>query len=200
MWRLAKRIYWVLSILTVSLIIVKTVDYLTPDFTNGFLSVKEHFFNSYSFFFYAHIIASPIVFFIGLYQIVNKKNNVHQYLGWFYVSLIVFFAAPGGLYMAQYAIGGIWSEVNFSIMAILWIIFTVLAALKARQRNFEQHKSFMYRSFILTNSAILIRVFAYFNNTFDILGTVNGYVLISWLSWLPWLLIYEIRRVWLSRN
>lgn len=194
MWRLAKLIYWAIAILTTSLIIVKTVDYLTPDFTSGFLSDKEHFFYSYSFFFYAHIIASPIVFFIGFYQLVNKKNSVHRFLGRLYVVLVVLFAAPGGLYMAQYAIGGIWSEVNFSIMAILWIIFTVLAAIKARQHNFKQHRTFMYRSFILTNSAILIRVFAYFNNAFDILDTVNGYVLIAWLSWLPWLLIYEYKR------
>jgi hypothetical protein len=49
----------------------------------------------------------------------------------------------------------------------------------------------MTRSFILANSAILLRLFAFISNHYLDADPVNAYIVISWLSWLPGVLIYE---------
>jgi hypothetical protein len=53
----------------------------------------------------------------------------------------------------------------------------------------------MTRSFILANSAILLRLFSFFTNSFLSIDPVSAYIIIAWLSWLPWLLIYECVRL-----
>jgi hypothetical protein len=171
MSRLVKFIYVFIAVIFGVLIIIKTIEYFDPDFSKGFLSDKWVIFDRYKFFLYAHIIAAPIAFFA-----------------------IVFLAAPGGFYMAFYAIGGTISTINFAVMAVLWFYFTLKAFLKVRAGDIHLHQQFMARSFILTNSAILIRIFSFVNNHYQIMDVTTGYILIAWLSWLPWLLIYEWRK------
>jgi uncharacterized membrane protein len=192
--RLVKGVYFVIAVIFGLLIIVKSLDYFCPDFSQGFLSDKGLVFYSYKYFLYAHIIASPIAFFVGIFQLAFSRTKAHRVLGWIYVCSIIFFAAPGGFYMAFYAIGGDISTINFTVMAIFWAYFTLKAFLKIKAGDILQHRQFMNRSFILTNSAILIRLFSFVNNHYGLMDVTTGYILISWLSWLPWLLIYEWRK------
>jgi hypothetical protein len=60
--------------------------------------------------------------------------------------------------------------------------------------NIPKHKEYMTRSFILANSAILLRLFSFISNHYIHADPVSSYILIVWLSWLPWLLIYELVR------
>jgi hypothetical protein len=80
-------------------------------------------------------------------------------------------------------------------MALLWLLTTSLAFYYAKQKSYEKHRSMMTRSFILTNSAILIRLFSYINHEFLIFDLELGYVIISWISWLPALLTYELMQI-----
>tara|TARA_R110001599_G_scaffold61925_2_gene172488 strand:+ start:4188 stop:4793 length:606 start_codon:yes stop_codon:yes gene_type:complete len=196
MWQLVKVIYSVIAIIFGLLIIVKSLGYFYPDFSQGFLSDKESVFNGYKYYLYAHIVAAPIAFFVGGFQLAYPKTKAHKILGWIYVCSIILFAAPGGFYMAFFAIGGAISTINFALMAILWIYFTLNAFLKIKAGDIQKHQQYMTRSFILTNSAILIRLFSFVNNHYGLIDVTMGYIVISWISWLPWLLIYEwtIRR------
>jgi uncharacterized membrane protein len=194
MSRLVKFIYVFIAVIFGVLIIIKTIEYFDPDFSKGFLSDKWVIFDRYKFFLYAHIIAAPIAFFAGGFQLIFPRTRLHRVLGWVYISSIVFLAAPGGFYMAFYAIGGTISTINFAVMAVLWFYFTLKAFLKVRAGDIHLHQQFMARSFILTNSAILIRIFSFVNNHYQIMDVTTGYILNAWLSWLPWLLIYEWRK------
>lgn len=197
--QLVKKVYFFLAILIALLIGIKSIEYLSPDFSRGYLSDKEGIFEShFKYFLYAHMIAAPMAFFLGIFQFSFTKSSVHRYIGILYVLLIVLFAAPSAFGMAFYAIGGLWSIINFTLMAVLWILFTVLAYTFIHQKNVKKHQQFMIRSFILTNSAILIRIFAFINNHYEITDLTTGYVIISWLSWLPWLLIYEMKLRWIN--
>lgn len=201
MWQLAKNGYWILALTICFLIIIKSTDYFYPDFSRGFLIGKKDVFSFYKVFLYAHITASPIAFLLGIFQFGFRRSKLHKILGKAYVLSILFFAAPAGFFMAWFAIGGVPSIVNFSLMAILWFVFTLKAYKSIWDGKIEEHRNFMIRSFILTNSAILIRLLSFVNNQFSIVDGTLGYILISWISWLPVLLVYELiqktnQRIW----
>ena len=190
--RLAKGIYLLIAAIIGLLIIVKSTDYITPDFNSGFLVDKQSQFFIYKYFLYAHIIGAPIALFAGAFQILRPYSIYHGKGGKLYFYTVVFLAAPGGFYMAFYAIGGMWSIISFLLLSTLWFVFTIQGLLKVRNGQIQLHKSFMTRSFILANSAILIRLLIFFNHKLDIMPPVEAYVWISWLSWLPALIIYEV--------
>lgn len=189
--QLVKRSYFVISSIICLLIVLKSIDYINPDFTKGFLLGKKESFEHYKLFLYAHIIASPIALLAGIFQFSFTHSKHHRLIGKTYVLSILLFASPGGFYMAWFAIGGTLSVINFCLMAILWFHFTYKAYLHAKQRQITKHKVFMIRSFILTNSAIFIRVLSFINHSYELVELTTGYILISFLSWAPQLLIFE---------
>lgn len=191
--RLAKPIYFLIALLIGLLILVKSLDYFNPDFHSGFLIDKKEIFQFYRYFLYLHIIGAPIALFAGLFQFTFKKSKLHQKIGFVYFLVIVVTAAPGGFFMSFYALGGAASVINFLLLSSLWFFFTLKAFLEIRKGNYSAHVRFMTRSFILTNSAILIRILSYFNNQTQIIDPITGYILIGWLSWLPALVVFEIR-------
>lgn len=177
------------------MIMVKSFDYFIPDFNRGFLIGKEAIFPYYKIFLYSHIIGSPIALFAGITQFTLTKTKFHQFIGKIYVSSIIFLAAPGALIMSFFSIGGTPSVLNFLLMSILWILFTSMAYKYALLGEIEKHKSMMIRSLILTNSAIFIRLLSYINHHFLLVELELGYIMISWLSWLPVLTAYELKLI-----
>jgi len=192
MFRLVKFLYFPIAVLFAIAIIIKSIDYLLPDFSSGFLSDKAEHFSWYRYALYAHITAAPVAFFCGLFQFTCLKSRFHKLAGRVYVFTILLFAAPSGLAMSFLAIGGVWGGLNFVVLSLLWFAYTLLAFQFARHRNFVKHSHFMTGSFILTNSAILLRLFSYFNNTWQLIPGSHDYVIISVLSWLPGLLLFEL--------
>ncbi|UZR93297.1 DUF2306 domain-containing protein [Chondrinema litorale] len=189
---LVKRSYFFIAFIIGLLILLKSLDYIEPDFTRGFLIDKQEVFHFYKFPLFAHMFASPVVLLTGIIQFVWPQNKLHKPLGWLYVLLVILFAAPSGFLMSFYAIGGILSTISFGILSLLWIYFTYKAFRFAVKQNIVKHQQYMARSFILTNSAVLLRIFSYINNHFKLSDSLDSYILISWLSWLPWILIYEL--------
>lgn len=188
----AKWGYFLLAFIIGIFIVIKSIEYWSPQFAHGFLSDKEEFFFYYRFFLYTHMLAGPVALFAGLFQFTWRRHRLHSWIGRIYIVSILVFAAPAGFAMAWYAADGFWSVSNFLLLSLLWFYFTLKAFQKARLRQFEAHQNWMIRSFILTNSAVLLRVFSYFSNHWHLMEPVTGYLIIGWLSWLPFLLIFEI--------
>lgn len=191
MWRLAKKLYFILAILIGLLIVFKSIEYIYPRFDRGFLLNKEDDFTWYKYFLYGHAIGSPIALFCGLFQFSFTRSNLHKIVGKIYLISILVLAAPGALIMSFYAIGGAITTSNFLLMTFLWAYFSYKAYSEIRKGDIKQHETFMIRSFILTNSAIWIRILSYFNHHYQLMDIELGYVLITFLSWIPALLIYE---------
>ena len=190
--RLVKWVYYVFAILFGLLIIIKSIDYVHPDFTTGFLLNKKAIFFYYRYALYAHIIGAPIAFFSSLFQISFPKSSGHKFIGKLYVASVLSLAAPGAFIMSFHAIGGFISTINFSLMTVLWVYFTIIAVRLVRKGRVAEHKKMMIRSYIMCQSAILLRLFSYLNLKLDWLPASEAYVLISILSWLPFLLIFEL--------
>lgn len=192
--KLLRGLYFFLATLIGLLIIFKSYDYFHPNYEIGFLSNKGTI-SYYLIPLYMHILGAPIALFTGLFQFIQTQNRLHKTFGKVYIISILGLAAPGGLFMSFYALGGTFSILNFLIMAILWIVTTSQAWLQAKKGNYHSHKVWITRSFILTNSAVLIRVFSFINNYSLAFDHETAYVIISWMSWLPWLVIYEAWRL-----
>lgn len=146
--------------------------------------------------FYAHISSSLFVLLFGIFQFVKpiliKYSKVHHLLGKVYIILVLFISAPSGLIMAFYANGGIWAKISFVIVSILWWYFTFIAYRSVVKKDFYKHLINMYRSYALTLSAITLRTYVFFLPGFMNLHGKEMYVFMSWLSWIPNLLIVEI--------
>ena len=192
MWRLAKGIYFFIALLVAHLIVYKSTDYFNPDFSKGFLIGKEAFFHFYKYGLYTHMVAAPIAFILGIVQLLWVSSNYHQKIGFVYVFLVLFFAAPSGLFMSFFAIGGFVGFINFAVLSGLWWGYTFFAYRAIQKGKVKTHIRLIVGSFILANSAVLLRIFSFINNHFEWLPGPNGYVVVSILSWLPPILIYEI--------
>ena len=150
--------------------------------------------------FYTHIGTSVFVLLAGVFQfsktIIRKYPKFHRFIGKTYVLLVLCLSAPSGLVMSFYASGGIAAKTSFVIISTLWWAFTFIAYQRIRNKNITSHTNFMMRSYALTLSAITLRLYAFFLPMMFHLRGDHMYILISWLSWVPNLLIAE----WLIRK
>ncbi|KUJ61638.1 hypothetical protein AR687_11915 [Flavobacteriaceae bacterium CRH] len=146
-------------------------------------------------FFYVHVYSAIFVLLAGFFQFNNsllkKYPKVHRNIGKFYVLVVLFLSAPSGLFIGVFANGGLYSKISFVSLSILWFYFTLKGFLFIKNKNIQQHKAFMLRSFALTFSAITLRfwkvilVYLFHPSPMDV------YQIIAWLGWVPNLLIVE---------
>lgn len=181
-----------------------SVKYYSLNFSQGFLLGKESLFNDtiYPYGFFGHIATAPFIMVLGLFQFSQqlrvKFPKWHRISGKIYVGLIVFISAPSALIMAYYAKGGWMVQVAFILLSILWWVFTLLAYRNAVKGKFKQHQKNMMRSYVLTLSAIFLRLYFFvLLNLFDVESN-TAYTIASWIGWLPhWILLelYLYKRV-----
>lgn len=174
-----------------------TLEYipLKPDVS--FLTIKQTEVTQrpeYLYFFYVHVYTSIFVSLSGFLAILRKDfgiKNFHRNAGKVYIFLILILAAPSGVYMGIFANGGLYSKISFLLLGGLWWFSTFKAYQLARQKKFEAHKQWMWRSFAFTISAITLRmwkviiVYAFHPDPMDV------YQVIAWLGWIPNILLVE---------
>lgn len=173
-------------------ILLAGLKYFDTDFEKGFLMDKEAVFFHYKYFLYSHVLAAPLTLFTGILQFSLKPGKFHRICGRIYVISILFIAGPSGIYMSFFAIGNWAGTLIFLSLSLFWLYFTFKGYQWAKRKNFSKHKVFMTRSFILTNSAIMIRLFLFINKKMALGDPIFNYLMISLFSWTIPLLIYEL--------
>lgn len=151
-------------------------------------------FEHHSLIVYAHIFASSLALLIGPWQFSKKlrtgKPRWHRALGKAYLSVGVLLGGVAGLLMAGLAYGGLGSNLGFGILAVLWLYTGARAYWAIRHGDVVMHQRWMIRNFSLTLAAVTLRIYLplslVFGWPFDV-----AYPIISWLCWLPNLLIAE---------
>lgn len=190
---------WTLPLLFCTWLMIRiTVPYFSFEYDIAFLLTKQRILHVtlWRWAFYTHISSSLIVLFLGIFQFIpvllKRLPQLHRLMGKAYVILVLGISAPSGFIMALYANGGIWAKISFSLISLLWFVFTLQAYLKIRNKNIQAHTAFMIRSYALTLSAITLRTYVVILPHFFILHSHEMYALISWLSWVPNLVVAEI--------
>lgn len=146
--------------------------------------------------FYIHISASIWVVLTGPFQFIkrlrNRYTSVHRAMGKVYVGAILLLAAPSGFYMALYANGGLAAQSGFTVLSILWFLFTFMAYKRVREGNITKHRRWMIRSYALSFSAITLRLYTPFLSLW--MGMELDFVtqITAWINWIPNLLVAEL--------
>ena len=199
-----KTIGQIIGILTLILLTILmidiTLDYLPLSTKSGFLRIKQWMFRKYpgnisKFWltcFYIHVFTSVVVLLAGFTQFSKKlfRNKIHRNFGKLYVLVVVFLSGPTGFLMGIYANGGIWSQIAFILLSVLWITSTFYAFKLAVEKKFDRHQSMMIISYALTLSALTLRGWKYLATAvFDLdIRPMDLYRIIAWLGWVPNLL------------
>jgi uncharacterized membrane protein len=191
-----------LCVVFVTLLIVATYTrYLPPDFRKGFLIDRDSYFfrTPYGVGFYAHILASPIAVICGAIQfnsaLRRRAARIHRIAGRIYVLCVLLFAAPGGFIMAFGTRGGASSSGCFLVMSVSTWFFTWQAWKTAKRREFAAHRRWMWRSYLMIVSAILLRVIDPALRQSGV-PELLSYQICVWLSWVPSLALFEILHRW----
>lgn len=148
--------------------------------------------------FYGHIVLGGIALLIGWIQFspkLRKKNiQLHRTVGKIYV-LTVLISSICGIYIAQFASGGITNIIGFSLSGILWFATTLLAYRAIKSGHIEKHENYMTYSYALCFSAVTLRIWLPLL-TLGLGSFTSAYVIVGWLSWVPNLIVayFIIRR------
>ncbi|WP_294250623.1 DUF2306 domain-containing protein [uncultured Chryseobacterium sp.] len=174
-----------------------TLEYIPLRADAGFLMIKQTEVTQrpeYLCFFYTHVYTSILVLLSGFLAILRKDfgiKNFHRTTGKLYVFLILFLAAPSGIYMGIFANGGLFSKISFVLLGGLWWFSTYKAYQLARQEKFEAHKAWMWRSFAFTVSALTLRMWKVSLVYLLHPDPMDLYRIIAWLSWIPNIVLVE---------
>lgn len=174
-----------------------TVNYIPYRMDVGFLRIKQQYIgiDHWRIAFFIHVYASLWVLLAGFTQFSKKiqrnKPWLHRRLGYIYVVDVLLITGPAGLLMGFYANGGLFSRIAFVSLAVLWIFFTTMALIKAKQKNFKAHRKYMIRSYALTLSAITLRAWKYAITNTVTLPPMDVYRVVAWLGWVGNILVAE---------
>lgn len=181
------------------LLIVLSLPYITFEKNVDFLITKQlvYHIDWWRYAFYIHIFSSPIVILTGLVQFnhwsIKKWKKTHRVIGIIYVGFILFISGPSGFLLGLYANGSYPTQISFTLLSALWILFTYLAYRNARNGNYLTHSKWMIRSYSLTLSAVTLRFYAYLMDVWNVpLSPAETYIFLSYSSWIGNLILSEI--------
>ncbi len=172
--------------------------YFLTDMSQGMLSSKpESVLNNivWSFAFNLHIIGGGIALLIGWTQFSRKLRNTYLYIHRAIGKTYVISCTVGGiaaLYLAFYATGGVISSLGFGSLAVLWLTTTSKAYFAIRNRSIDTHREWMVRSYALTFAAVTLRIWLPLLQFVVHMEFIPAYQLISWLCWVPNLIVAEL--------
>jgi hypothetical protein len=175
-----------------------TVAYIPYNTDDGFLRIKQDYIDidHWRLAFFVHVYASLWVLLAGFTQFSGQIQSfyprLHRTFGYIYVADVLLVTGPAGLLMGFYANGGITSRVAFITLAVLWIAFTAIAFVKAKQGDYAAHRRFMIRSFALTLSALTLRAWKWGITNSVELPPMDVYRAVAWLGWVPNIIVAEV--------
>lgn len=185
-------------------IVVGYRDYFPPNFDSDFLLGREAYFGGgYRVAFYAHILAGPLTLLLGLLLVSDRLRmrfpRLHRSLGKGQGLLVLLALVPSGLWMAFYA-GTVVAATGFAALAVATGACVAIGWWAAVRRRFEAHRRWMWRTFLLLCSAVVLRLIGGLASVTGI-GGEWSYPVAAWAIWLLPLAAYEVylragTRIW----
>lgn len=181
---------WISMFLLALLLFVVASRYLTMD-PDVYFPEQREVYAANPVFLLMHIVGSMLAILIGPFQFLPRIRtgrllNLHRWLGRVYL-LGVLIGGVGGLYMAQLAYGGIVTRLGFTSLAVFWLVSGFMAYKSIRNKEIETHRKWMTVNYSLTFAGVTLRLWQVI---FGISGLdfLTGYLIVSWLCWVPNLL------------
>lgn len=177
-----------------------SLPYFGLDTNVAFLRIKQWVFRRYESpvtdiwitSFFIHVFTSIFALIAGFTQFFKRFlwTNVHRTMGMLYITVILLLSGPSGFIMGLLANGGPISILSFTLLLVMWWVFTFIAFRAIQKKDFERHSKFMYLSYALTLSALTLRLwkFVIVNYIYE-MPPMDLYRLVGWLGWVPNLLV-----------
>lgn len=111
---------------------------------------------------YAHLLSAPIVILAGLLQLIprirDRAPSLHRWNGRLYI-LTAFTVSLAGLYMTwiRSSVGDLPQHLGSSLMAVLIMVCAVMALRYAMVRDFNTHRRWALRLYIVVSASLFIR-------------------------------------------
>lgn len=188
---IAVSLWWVMLLLSAAVVVYGTRYFLVmPDdahFARYILPLRVHIAGGMG-----ALLAGPWQF---SQKLRARALNLHRWLGRFYL-LEVALGSIAGFFMAMVSKRGLPTHLGFGILAVLWFFTGLQAYRMVRQGNIDAHRRWMIRNFALTLAAVTLRVQMPFMMAVLHWPFPRTYITVSWLCWVPNLLIAE----WMVRR
>jgi hypothetical protein len=144
--------------------------------------------------FYTHIILGGIALLIGWLQFNTKLRlrnlSTHRTIGKIYI-ISVLFSSLASIGLGFFATGGFISSTGFVCLGIIWFSTTLLAYLKIKNMQVEQHRRLMIYSYAACFAAVTLRI--WLPLLIIIFGNfIVAYSIVAWLCWVPNLLVANL--------
>lgn len=140
-----------------------------------------------------HLAGAAVALAVGSLQHNSRLRgrflNMHRWTGRVYV-LAVLFGGTAALMLATVSQGGLPAHVGFGLLAVLWLLATGQAYRYIRAGDQSAHRRWMVRSYALTFAAVTLRIYIPLSQ-FVGLPFEPAYQTISWLCWVPNLILAE---------
>ncbi|GAB1855172.1 hypothetical protein MHTCC0001_00050 [Flavobacteriaceae bacterium MHTCC 0001] len=156
----------------------------------GFLSTKTpELLNDvlWNILFFGHIILGGVALLMGWIQFIKririKRPELHKGIGKIYV-ISVLISGTSGLYIAFFATGGIICTLGFILLALIWLVTTILSYSAIKQGDVERHSILMIYSYAACFAAVTLRIWLpVLIMVFK--DFIFAYRIVAWLSWVP---------------
>jgi len=133
------------------------------------------------------LVVMPLQF---VARIRTHLPALHRALGGLCL-LACLIGAPAGFMLALGTTAGPVAMVGFAIPAWLWAAFTWLGWRAAANRRFGEHREWMLRAYAIVSTAITLRLMLPASGLLG-LEFYPAYRVISWLSWITNLVLFEV--------
>ena len=144
--------------------------------------------------FLIHAAGGLIALAAGAWNFLERSRerfpNLRRWLGRVYL-VSVFVSGVAGFSLAFTAQGGLAGRIGFGMLAVLWLTTASFAYVRIRGYDIESHRRWMIRNYSLTFAAVTLRIWLVFltGAGYDF---PDAYAAVSWLSWVPNLIVAEI--------
>lgn len=146
-----------------------------------------------------HAGAASLALLVGSFQFLSGpwlgRARWHRRAGQVFVAAAVV-GSVSGFALALGAVAGPVARVGFGLLALAWGPSTLFGWWLARRGEWARHRGWMIRAWALTLAAITLRLYLLVLPMIPV-DPVAGYQAISFLAWVPNLLIAEY---WLRRR
>jgi uncharacterized membrane protein len=140
-----------------------------------------------------HLAAGGIALATGALQFSARLRarhaRLHRTLGKVYV-VAATLSGISSLLLAPVSSGGLAAHFGFGMLGALWLVTTWTAYLHARNGRFAAHRTWMIRSYALCLAAVTLRIYL----PASVIAAIpfsEAYPAISWLCWVPNIIIAE---------
>jgi hypothetical protein len=195
----AKNLPWIpFAILAIAVGLYPLIYYIVDMHDKGLLAGKpKDLFDNKLWYtaFYIHITFGGIAMLTGWTQfskrLRNRYLNTHRTIGKIYV-VSVMLSSLAGVFIAFFASGGIVSTLGFGFLAMAWFFTVTMAYTTILKREIKQHENWMIRNYCLTFAAVTLRIYLPVSQAFMHMDFLTAYRAISWLCWVPNLIVAQI--------